>query len=101
MKYYAVVELKMLDESWLASYIPEVTALVHKHGGRYLSRTNQVERIEGGREAPDVIVILEFPSREAIDGFYADPEYQPHLQNRLNGSKSELTLAAGEDMAVS
>jgi hypothetical protein len=39
MKYYAVVEVAVTDDSWVADYLPNVTALVHKHGGKYLART--------------------------------------------------------------
>ncbi len=33
MKYYAVVRVTLIDDSWVEDYLPAVTALVHKHGG--------------------------------------------------------------------
>ncbi len=99
MKYYAVVEVAVTDDSWVADYLPIVTALVHKHGGKYLARTMTMEKIEGSRELPTVFVVIEWPSKEAAMAFYEDPEYQPHLQARLAGSHSEFTLIAGDDIA--
>ena len=99
MKYYAVVEVAVTDDSWVADYLPNVTSLVHKHGGKYLARTMTMEKVEGSRELPTVFVVIEWPSKEAALAFYEDPEYQPYLQARLAGSQSEFALIAGEDIA--
>lgn len=99
MTYYAVVEVAVTDDSWVADYLPNVTALVHKHGGKYLARTMTMEKVEGSRELPTVFVVIEWPSKEAAMAFYEDPEYQPHLQARLAGSHSEFALIAGDDIA--
>jgi uncharacterized protein (DUF1330 family) len=99
MKTFALVELTVTDPAWIASYTPEVTRLVEAHGGRYLARTSQVERLEGEDAAPQVVVLLEFPSREALMGFYESEDYRPHLEARLAGSKSRGLLFAGEDFA--
>ncbi len=99
MKYYAVVEVAITDDSWVADYLPNVTSLVHKHGGKYLARTMTMEKVEGSRELPTVFIVIEWPSKEAALAFYEDPEYQPYLQARLAGSQSEFSLIAGEDIA--
>lgn len=100
MKYYAIVDMKVRDRDWMAEYIPAVSALVQKYGGTYLSRTMTVEKLEGDRETPDVVVILEFPSKEAAEAFYGDPEYAPYLKQRIDGTQSNLILVAGEDIAA-
>ena len=100
MSHYSVVQLTMTDPSWLAEYVPAVTAMVHKHGGKYLARTPNLEKIEGDGPAPDVVVLLEFPSKEATLAFYNDPEYQPFLMQRMAGSTGELISFPGEDTAA-
>ncbi len=100
MKYYAVVQINIRDDSWMADYLPNVTALVDKHGGKYLARTMTMERVEGTGEPPNVFVIIEWPSKDSAKAFYADPEYQPYLQSRLAGSSSDFILVAGEDIAA-
>ena len=99
MKYYAIVEVAVTDDAWVAGYLSNVTALVHKHDGKYLARTTTMERVEGSRELPTVFVVIEWPSKEAATAFYGDPDYQPHLQARIAGSNSEFTLIAGDDIA--
>lgn len=100
MKYYAVVELALKDDAWMAEYIPNVTRLVEKYGGRYFARTTNLKKIEGERPLPDAMVILEFPSRDAAQTFYDDPEYKPYLEMRLAGADCEFTLVAGEDIGA-
>ena len=99
MKYYAVVQLNISDDSWMADYMPNVTALVEKHGGKFLARTMTMEQVEGSGELPNAFVIIEWPSKEAATTFYRDPAYQPYLQSRLAGSSAEFVLVAGEDIA--
>jgi uncharacterized protein (DUF1330 family) len=99
MTYYAIVRVTLIDDSWVEEYLPAVTALVQKHGGHYLARTMTMERLEGDAELPTVFVLIEWPSKEAAQAFYADPDYQPYLQKRLAGAKNDFVLVAGEDMA--
>ena len=100
MMYYAVVRVTITDDSWVEEYLPAVTALVHKHGGKYLARTMTMERLEGEAELPSVFVIIEWPSKDAAQAFYADSAYQPYLQKRLAGAKNDFVLVAGEDIAA-
>lgn len=100
MKYYAVVELNITDDFWMEDYTPNVNALVKKHGGVYLARTMTMERVEGDRALPGAFAIIEWPSKEAAQAFYSDPEYQPYLKSRLAGSNCDFTLVAGEDIAA-
>ncbi len=100
MKYYAIVLLKMHNDSWVGDYLPNVTKLVEQHGGRYLARTGNFERVEGDGSNPDLQVLIEWPSKEAALAFYNDQAYQPYLQARQAGSSSDFFLVAGEDIAT-
>jgi len=97
MKHYAVAELNVSDPGWVADYVAQVTPMVERHGGRYLARTGHVERVEGVRETPQVLLIIEWPSREAADVFYESEEYRPFREARLRGSSGEFLIVAGED----
>jgi len=98
MKYYAVAELTLTDRGWARDYVAKVTPMVEKYGGRYLARTNNIERLEGQRQNPHVLLIIEWPSKEAALAFYKSEEYQPFLKGRLAGSNGEFVLVAAEDM---
>jgi len=99
MKYYCVVELDITDQSWVPEYIENVTKLVERNGGRYLARTSNIEKLEGERKAPQLVVILEWPSRESAVAFYESDDYKPYRQSRLTGARNEFVLIAGEDVA--
>jgi uncharacterized protein (DUF1330 family) len=99
MKYYCVAELDITDQSWVPSYVQNVTKLVEQHGGRYLARTSNIEKLEGERKTPQIFLIVEFPSRDAAMAFYESDEYKPYRQSRINGAKNEFVLVAGEDIA--
>jgi len=98
MKYYAVAELDITDPSWIRTYVQRTTRLVERHGGRYLARTPNFEQIEGERKPPQIYLIIEWPSKEAAERFYASEEYRPLLESRLAGSTGEFVLVAGEDV---
>jgi uncharacterized protein (DUF1330 family) len=98
MKYYAVAEIEVTDPTWVREYITDVTAIVERRGGRYLARTTQVERVEGEGATPQTFLIIEWPSKEAADGFYASEEYRPYRERRRRGARNEFLLVAGEDL---
>jgi uncharacterized protein (DUF1330 family) len=99
VKYYCVVEVDTTDPSWVSAYVQNVTKLVEARGGRYLTRTSALEKIEGERALPRLLVILEWPSKESAMAFYASEDYRPYRESRLAGAKNEFLLAAGEDIA--
>jgi uncharacterized protein (DUF1330 family) len=98
MKSYTVVELDITDDSWVQEYAQNVTKMIEKHGGKYLARTTQIEKIEGTRKPPQLFVIIEWPSKEAAITFYESAEYRPYRSKRHAGAKNELHLVAGEDV---
>jgi uncharacterized protein (DUF1330 family) len=99
VKYYFIGEVAVTDQSWVPDYVQNVTGMVERWGGRYLARTPLVERVEGERKAPAMMVILEWPSREKAMAFYESEEYRPYRQQRIAGAKNEFLLVAGEDVA--
>ena len=77
----------------------EFEKLVEKHGGRYLSRSGNIETLEGTDKDSTLIAIVEFPSRAALDGFAKDPEYAPFGQARQAGSISNFHVIDDTDIA--
>ena len=98
MNYYAVAELDVTDPAWVRDYVAEVTPMVERYGGRYLARTATIEQIEGERKPAQVVMIIEWPSKQAADEFYASEEYRPHREARRGGARNEFLLVAGEDV---
>ena len=98
VKHYAVAELDVTDPAWVRDYVAEVTPLVESYGGRYLARSVNVDRIEGEQPAPQVLLLIEWPSREAADAFYASEEYRPHREARRHGARNRFLIVTGEDV---
>jgi uncharacterized protein (DUF1330 family) len=98
VKYYVVAEMDLTDGGWVTEYVQIVTKMVEEHGGRYLARTSRVEKLEGERPAPQVVLLIEWPSREVAMAFYESDAYRPYRDSRIAGSRSELALIAGEDV---
>jgi uncharacterized protein (DUF1330 family) len=98
MKVYAVAEMQLTDRAWVADYVAQVTKIVEARGGRYLARTSNAERLEGDRQPPQVFLLIEWPSREAADAFYASEEYRPYLKSRTEGAKTQMWIVPGEDV---
>jgi uncharacterized protein (DUF1330 family) len=98
MRYYAVARLDVTDPGWVHGYVASVTGMVERHGGRYLARTARIEQVEGERTPPQVMLLIEWPSKEAADAFYESEEYRPHREARRSGAENEFLLVAGEDI---
>jgi len=99
VKYYAVAEIDVSDPGWVREYIEQVTPMVERHGGRYLARTGRAEKLEGERALAQTFLIMEWPSREAMEAFYESEEYRPHRERRVAGARNEFVLIPGEDFA--
>ena len=98
MKYYSVAEMEITDRSWVPEYVKNVTRMVEQRGGRFLTRTSNVEKIEGERSVPQVFLIIEWPSKETAEAFYESEEYRPYRERRIAGAKNVFFLVAGEDV---
>jgi Domain of unknown function (DUF1330) len=47
MTVYVIADIKVTDNGWIPDYAASVHELVHKHGGKYLSRSGNVKTLEG------------------------------------------------------
>lgn len=99
MTVFIIADVKVTDDSWIPEYAENVHEIVHRHGGKYLSRSANVLTVEG--EGPDTsfIALLEFPSMEAVQAFAGDPDYAKYGQARQAGSVSLLRVIDDTDVA--
>ena len=71
------------------AYLEKVEATVAPYGGKWLAQ-GPAEVVEGAW--PGSVVLMEFPTREAVMAWYNSPEYQAILPLRLNNAISDLVL---------
>jgi uncharacterized protein (DUF1330 family) len=74
MPVFMIAAVKVNDDAWLPEYAANVHNIVHKHGGKYLSRSANLTAIEGPAPDATVIGIVQFPSIEAARSFLDDPD---------------------------
>jgi uncharacterized protein (DUF1330 family) len=99
MRAYLICMVRVDDVDTYKKYTAQTPALIEKHGGRFLVRGGAVEAIEG-EPFHDRLVVLEFPSKEAVHKFYGSPEYQEVLKIRRASSASRFLLAEGTPEGV-
>lgn len=99
MSVYLIADIKITDDGWVPEYATNVHKLVEKHGGRYLSRSGNIDTVEGDAKDCTLIAIIEFPMREAFDDFAADPAYAPYGTARQSGSVSNFHFIDDTDIA--
>ena len=100
MKFYSIVAFDMTDRAWARPYVENVTGIVERYGGRYLTRTPKIEQLEGTLPVPQFVVIVEWPSREAAQEFFASEEYRPYRESRIAGTaNTSILLMPAEDVA--
>jgi len=81
MTAYVISMMKIHDPDTYRRYTDLTPPIVARHGGRFLTRGEEVDCPEGqlydGR-----LVILEFPSKQHIDEWFTDPEYVEAMRYR-------------------
>ena len=89
----------MRDAQRYGEYMTHVLPQIEAAGGKYLARGGPHTVYEGDW-SPYRLVLLEFPSREAFEGFYHSPAYQDlhalrdEAQLRADGRRGGAALGA-------
>jgi uncharacterized protein (DUF1330 family) len=96
MKPQPVYLIAMLDirdmEAFRTDYVGPLAAHNRKHGVETLVGAPAPEVLEGAYDK-SLTVVLKFPSAEAQEDWYADPEYQPLLKRRFELTDTETSVA--------
>ena len=99
MTAYLIADVKVTDDTWIPEYAAKVHDIVHKHGGKYLSRSGNITNVEGEALDTTLIALLEFPSVEAVQAFVNDPDYAPYAKARQDGTVSKFNVIDDTDLA--
>jgi uncharacterized protein (DUF1330 family) len=95
MKAFVVAAETPTDELTFAEYRKAVPATLEAFGGKFVVRGGDLKILEGEWPHPR-LVIIEFPSREAADGWYRSPAYQKIIGLRLRSSIGNLVIVEGQ-----
>jgi uncharacterized protein (DUF1330 family) len=94
MPAYVVVQVRVKNPVEYEEYKKGVPATLALYGGKFLVRGGKVETIEGDWK-PERFVLLEFPSIERAQEWWASPEYQSIAQIRFANAESQMIMVEG------
>ncbi|WP_448071064.1 DUF1330 domain-containing protein [Georgenia yuyongxinii] len=82
-----------MDPNRFDEYRAGMPTALAQHGGRYLMRGAVEDVAEGGE--PERIAIIEFPTREAADTFWASEEYTALRKVREGATIVQIGIVEG------
>jgi uncharacterized protein (DUF1330 family) len=94
VKAYVIAAETIKDQAMFDEYRKEVVPTVSQFGGQFIARGGNLTVLEGEWPHPR-LVIIEFPSRAAAEGWYRSPEYQKVISLRHKSSVGNLVVADG------
>jgi uncharacterized protein (DUF1330 family) len=97
MPAYVVSMMSIHDPETYKSYTDRTPPIVKKYGGKFLTRGEAFTCVEG-QDYDGRLVILEFPSKEHVENWFADPDYQEAMAFRhASSTMNYLLLQEGGD----
>ena len=99
MAAFIIAEVLVKDDKWVPEYAARVHDIAAKHGGKYLSRSGNIDVLQGNPNPLTLIALIQFPNKESAKAFANDPEYAPFGKARTEGSDSTLFLIDDTDLA--
>ena len=92
MPLYALNLFDLADNDLYRQYAHRSVAAVTEHGGRVvaLGRLDEAVQTQPGIEPRTVMILVEWPSRQAFDAFLEDPEHDDLHPLREDGTQNYL-----------
>ncbi|HET7490655.1 MAG TPA: DUF1330 domain-containing protein [Bradyrhizobium sp.] len=94
MKAYLIAVETVHDEAMFAEYRKAVVGTLTPFGGQFVARGGKCTVLEGEWPHPRT-VIIEFPSRDAAEGWYNSADYQKIIGLRHKSSSGNLVILDG------
>jgi uncharacterized protein (DUF1330 family) len=91
MKAYVIAAETVNGEAMFDAYRKEVPATLVPFGGSFIARGGRLTTLEGEWPHPRLVVI-EFPSRDAAEAWYASEAYKKIISLRHKSSVGNLLV---------
>ena len=95
MKAFVVAAESPADDALFSEYRKAVPATLEPFGGKFVVRGGNLTLVEGDWPHSR-LVIIEFPSREAAEGWYRSAEYQKIIGLRRRSAATNLVIVEGQ-----
>jgi uncharacterized protein (DUF1330 family) len=93
-KAYLMGQITITNHEAYAAYAAQVPQTIEAYGGKYLVRGGRTTLVEG-LSPGDRNVVIEFPSRDAAEAWYASDAYQAIIKLRTSNANGYLALVDG------
>ena len=91
MASFLVANYNVTNQDGYDAYVAAVVPTIVSHGGKILVAGPGSTGIEG---SPGTItIVLQFPTREALEGWYNSPEYQEIIHLRTDNTEGFVVFA--------
>ena len=91
MSGYLIVTYKITRPDAYKAYTAAVGPTIAAHGGEILVAGPGSEAVEGSPYP--ITVVVKFPSKDALRGWYDSPEYQAIIHHRLDNTEGATIFA--------
>ncbi len=91
MASYLIANYKVTNSEGYGDYVAAVGPTIIAHGGKILVAGPDSTPVEGN--PGPVTVVLEFSTREALQGWYDSPEYQEIIHLRTDNTEGSMVFA--------
>ncbi len=94
MTVYAIATLNIHDRERYAAYENGFMDIFNEHGGSILAVDESPSTLEGAWDYTRT-VLISFPDRAALDGWYQSDGYQQLLEHRLAAADGNVVVLDG------
>jgi uncharacterized protein (DUF1330 family) len=93
---YVIANFTIHDKDEYRKYEKGFFPILKKHGGSFFTYDDNTTHLEGSDPRTGRMVMFQFPSEEAAEAWYNDPEYQALSEFRRAGTNlASLTMLHG------
>ena len=96
MAAYLICTMTIHDPETYRKYTALTPATLARYGGRFLTRGDTVQTIEGPA-FNERLVLIEFPDKDTALTWYKDADYQSAAEFRRLASTGRMILQVGRD----
>jgi uncharacterized protein (DUF1330 family) len=97
MSAFVISEVRIVDAEAASRYMALAEKSIARHGGRYVVRAAVPDVPEGEWDEGRRVVIVEFPSMEALTAWYASDDYAQALAISKAALERRLLFVPGID----
>ena len=94
MSAYSIVTVTVKDPALFQQYVDGHQGTLAKYGGRFIVAGSDFETLEGSWPG-QIVVVHEWPDRDAFHAWYASSEYQPWKTMRFASAAANVVLIDG------